>query len=111
MPDRKKELLEIDGREVAISNPDKIFFRAAGVTKLELVRYYLAVAEGALRGVRDRPMALKRYVHGAEGEFFFQKRAPESRPEWIDVGELKLPTGGSAPEVVVRGAAPLAWVG
>jgi DNA ligase D-like protein (predicted polymerase) len=110
MPDRKKELLEIDGREVAISNPDKIFFRAAGVTKLELVRYYLAVAEGALRGVRDRPMALKRYVHGAEGEFFFQKRAPESRPEWIDVVELKFPSGRSAHEVVVRDAAQLAWV-
>jgi DNA ligase D-like protein (predicted polymerase) len=110
MPDCKKELLEIDGREVAISNPDKIFFRAAGVTKLELVRYYLAVAEGALRGVRDRPMALKRYVHGAEGEFFFQKRAPESRPAWIDVVELKFPSGRSAHEVVVRDAAQLAWV-
>jgi DNA ligase D-like protein (predicted polymerase) len=80
------------------------------VTKLELVRYYLAVAEGALRGVRDRPMALKRYVDGAEGEFFFQKRAPENRPSWIDVVELRFPSGRSAREVVVRNAAQLAWV-
>jgi bifunctional non-homologous end joining protein LigD len=110
MAERKKELLEIDGREVAISNPDKLFFPAARVTKIELVRYYLAVAEGALRGVRDRPMALKRYVNGAEGEFFFQKRAPDPRPEWIDVVELKFPSGRSAHEVVVRRAAQLAWV-
>jgi DNA primase len=75
MAARKKELLAIDGQEVAISNPDKLYFREAGISKLELVQYYLAVAEGALRGVRDRPMALKRFVDGAEGEFFFQKRA------------------------------------
>jgi DNA ligase D-like protein (predicted polymerase) len=110
MAGRKKELLEIGGQEVAISNPDKLYFREAGVTKLELVRYYLAVAEGALRGVRDRPMALKRYVDGAEGEFFFQKRAPTSRPPWVDVVELKFPSGRSAEEVVVRNAAQLAWV-
>ncbi len=110
MSARNKELLQIAGREVAISNPDKLFFRAAGVTKLELVRYYLAVAEGALRGVRDRPMALKRFVDGAEGEPFFQKRAPQSRPPWIDVVELRFPSGRSAQEIVVRDAAQLAWV-
>jgi DNA ligase D-like protein (predicted polymerase) len=110
MPARKKELLEIAGREVAISNPDKVYFREAGITKLELVRYYLAVAEGALRGVRDRPMALKRYVDGAEGEFFFQKRAPASRPPWVDVVEINFPSGRSAHEIVVRDAAQLAWV-
>jgi DNA ligase D-like protein (predicted polymerase) len=110
MTARKKELLEIEGREVPISNPDKLYFRAAGVSKLELVQYYLAVAEGALRGVRDRPMALKRYVDGAEGEFFFQKRAPENRPPWIDVVELRFPSGRSAHEIVVRNAAQLVWV-
>jgi bifunctional non-homologous end joining protein LigD len=110
MASRKKELLSIAGQEVAISNPDKPYFRAAGVTKLDLVQYYLAVAEGALRGVRDRPMALKRFVNGAEGEFFFQKRAPDSRPPWIDVVELAFPSGRTAQEVVVRNAAQLAWV-
>jgi len=110
MATRKKELLRIDGRDVTISNPDKLYFREAGITKLELVRYYLAVAEGALRGVRDRPMALKRFVEGAEGEFFFQKRAPASRPPWIDVVELEFPSGRSAQEIVVRTAAQLAWV-
>src|ERR671923_960489 len=99
----------VSGREVPISNPDKVFF-ATGHTKLDLVRYYLAVSDGALRGVSGRPMALKRYVNGAEGEFFFQKRAPESRPAWVDVVELKFPSGRSAHEIVVRDAAQLAWV-
>jgi DNA ligase D-like protein (predicted polymerase) len=107
---RKKEVLEVAGREVAVSNPDKIFFPRAGISKLELVRYYLAVADGAVRGVRDRPMAMKRFIDGAEGEFFFQKRAPASRPPWIDVAELRFPSGRSAQEVVVRDAAQLAWV-
>jgi len=110
MAARTKELLRIDGREVAISNPDKLYFRDAGITKLELVQYYLAVVEGVLRGVRDRPMALKRYVDGAEGESFFQKRAPPSRPPWIEVVELRFPSGRTAEEVVVRDAAQLAWV-
>ncbi len=105
-----KEILEIGGREVAISNPAKVFFPRTGHTKLDLVRYYLAVADGALRGVRGRPMALKRYVNGAEGEFFFQKRAPKSRPEWIDTVELSFPSGRTAEEVVVNDAAQLAWV-
>jgi bifunctional non-homologous end joining protein LigD len=110
MAARKKELLRIAGQEVAISNPDKLYFRHAGITKLELVQYYLSVAEGALLGVRDRPMALKRFVDGADGEFFFQKRAPVSRPTWIDLVELKFPSGRSAQEIVLRNAAQLAWV-
>ncbi len=105
-----KELLLVEGREVAISNPEKLYFAAARITKLELVRYYLAVAEGALRAVRDRPMALKRYVDGVEGEAFYQKRAPASRPPWIDVVELRFPSGRSAHEIVLRNAAQLAWI-
>src|SRR6266571_5156279 len=98
------------GREVTITNPDKVFFPKTGHTKLDLVRYYLAVADGALRGVDGRPMALKRYPNGAEGEFFFQKRAPESRPDWIEIVELSFPSGRTANEVVVRDAAQLGWV-
>jgi DNA ligase D-like protein (predicted polymerase) len=109
MPSRK-EVLEISGREVIVSNPDKVFFPRTGHTKLDLVRYYLSVANGAVRGVAGRPMALKRYVNGAEGEFFFQKRAPTSRPDWIEVVELAFPSGRTAEEVVVRDAAQLAWV-
>src|SRR5205085_10471777 len=78
--------------------------------KIDLVRYYLAVADGALRGVARRPMALKRYVNGADGEFFFQKRAPESRPAWVEVVEISFPSGRTAHEVVVSDAAQLAWV-
>jgi DNA ligase D-like protein (predicted polymerase) len=106
----KKESLEIEGREVTITNPDKVFFAESGKTKMDLVRYYLAVAPGAIRGVAGRPMALKRFVNGAGGEFFFQKRAPESRPDWIEVVELSFPSGRTAQEVVVRDAAQLAWV-
>ncbi|MFI5063605.1 MAG: DNA polymerase domain-containing protein [Streptosporangiales bacterium] len=108
MADRK-EILEVAGREVAISNPGKVFFPRTGHTKLDLVRYYLSVADGALRGVDGRPMVLKRFVNGAEGEAFFQKRAPESRPDWIDTVELRFPSGRSAVEVVPRDAAALAW--
>jgi DNA ligase D-like protein (predicted polymerase) len=106
----KKEVLEVAGREVAVSNPEKVFFPRTGHTKLDLVRYYLAVAEGALRGVHGRPMALKRYVNGAEGEFFFQKRAPTSSPEWIETVELSFPSGRTAEEIVVRDAAQLVWI-
>ncbi|MGZ4155293.1 MAG: DNA polymerase domain-containing protein, partial [Actinomycetota bacterium] len=105
-----KEILEIDDREVTVSNPEKVFFPQTGRTKLDLVRYYLSVAEGALRGVGGRPMAMKRFVNGAEGDFFFQKRAPSSRPDWIEVVELAFPSGRTAHEVVVREAAQLAWV-
>jgi bifunctional non-homologous end joining protein LigD len=105
-----KELLEVDGREVAVSNPGKVFFPETGHTKLDLVRFYLAVADGALRGVGGRPMAMKRFVNGAAEAFFFQKRAPTSRPEWIEVAELRFPSGRTAQEVVVRDAAQLVWV-
>jgi len=105
-----KEILEVGGREVAISNPDKVFFPRTGHTKIDLVRYYLAVADGALRGAGARPMALKRYVHGAEGDFFFQKRAPKTKPEWIDTVELSFPSGRTAEEIVVNHPAQLAWV-
>jgi len=100
----------VAGRAVTISNPDKVFFPKSGHTKLDLVRYYVAVAEGALRGVGGRPMALKRFVNGAEGEAFFQKRAPTSRPEWIETVELSFPSGRTAEEIVVRDAAQLAWI-
>jgi bifunctional non-homologous end joining protein LigD len=106
----RKLVLDVAGREVTVSNPDKVYFPRTGHTKLDLVRYYLAVAEGALRGVAERPMALKRFVNGAEGEFFFQKRAPEKRPEWVETVELKFPSGRSAREIVVQDAAQLAWV-
>ncbi|MBV9324398.1 MAG: non-homologous end-joining DNA ligase [Chloroflexi bacterium] len=109
MPKRSVSL-EIEGREVAISNPDKVFFPRTGHTKLDLVNYYLAVADGAIRGVDGRPMALKRFVNGAEAEPFFQKRAPDSRPEWIETVELSYPSGRTAAEIVVRDAAQLIWV-
>src|SRR5918992_257809 len=109
MPASKK-ILEVAGREVAISNADKVFFPHTGHTKLDLVQYYVAVEDGALRGVRARPMAMKRFVNGAEGEFFFQKRAPKSRPEWIETVELSFPSGRTAEEVVVNDAAQLTWV-
>src|SRR6266436_1664138 len=106
----REEIIEAARRQVTISNPDKIFFPKSGHTKLDLVRYYVAVAEGALRGVGGRPMALKRFVNGAEGEAFFQKRAPTSRPEWIETVELSFPSGRTAEEIVVRDAAQLAWI-
>jgi bifunctional non-homologous end joining protein LigD len=106
----RKELLEIGGREVSISNPDKVYFPRAGHTKLDLVRYFVAVADGALTGVRGRPMALKRFVDGAEKEPFFQKRAPDNRPDWMRVATLTFPSGRTADELVVDEAAGLAWV-
>ncbi len=105
-----KMVLELAGHEVAISNPSKVFFPRAGLTKLDMVRYYLAVAPGALGGVRGRPMALKRFVNGAESEPFFQKRAPDKRPDWIGTVELRFPSGRTADEVVVMDEAGLAWV-
>jgi DNA ligase D-like protein (predicted polymerase) len=103
-------VLEVAGREVAITNPDKVFFPRAGYTKLDLAKYYVAVAEGALRGIAGRPFVLKRYVNGAEGEPFFQKRAPEQRPPWIETVELSFPSGRTASEIVVRDAAQLLWI-
>src|SRR5919109_837026 len=104
-----KRVLELAGHEVAISNSSKVYFPRAGVTKLDMVRYYLAVAPGALGGVAGRPMALKRFVNGAENEPFFQKRAPEKRPDFIQTVELSFPSGRTADEVVVTDEAALAW--
>ena len=110
MPGAKAEVIEVAGREVTVTNPDKVFFPRDGRTKIDLVRYYLSVADGALRGVADRPMALKRFVNGAEGQAFFQKRAPDKRPDFIGTVELKFPSGRTASEIVVDDAAALAWV-
>jgi bifunctional non-homologous end joining protein LigD len=109
MPD-PSEILQVEGREVTITNPGKVFFPRAGFTKHDLVRYYLAVADGAVRGVAGRPMALKRFVNGADSEAFFQKRAPSSRPDWIDTVVLSFPSGRTAEEVVVSDASQLVWV-
>jgi DNA ligase D-like protein (predicted polymerase) len=110
MPKSEKEILTVGGREVAVSNPSKVLFPAAGHTKLDVVRYYLAVADGALRAAGDRPNVLVRYPNGIEGEFFYQKRAPTSRPAWIEVVALSFPSGRIAEEVVPRDAAALAWM-
>jgi DNA ligase D-like protein (predicted polymerase) len=104
------EIVRIAGREVAVSNPGKVLFPKPGHTKLDLVRYYLAVADGALRGAGGRPNMLVRYPDGIEGEFFYQKRAPKSRPPWIEVVELRFPSGRAAEELVPRDAAALAWM-
>src|SRR5947209_327273 len=103
-------VLKAAGRDVVITNPDKVFFPHAGHTKLDLVKYYLAVAEGALRGIAGRPIVLKRYVNGAEHEPFFQKRAPAKHPEWVETVELRFPSGMTARQVVVRDAAQLLWI-
>jgi bifunctional non-homologous end joining protein LigD len=106
----KKMVLELAGREVSISNPGKVFFPRTGHTKLDMVQYYLAVAPGALGGVGGRPMALKRFVNGAENEAFFQKRAPAKRPDWVQTTELRFPSGRTADEIVVNDEAALAWI-
>ena len=105
------EVLSIEGREVQITHPDKPYFSAqAKVSKIELVRYYLSVAPGALAGIRDRPIVLKRFVNGAEGEAFYQKRAPTQRPSWLRTVTLSFPSGRTAEEIVVDDAAGLAWI-
>jgi DNA ligase D-like protein (predicted polymerase) len=105
-----QEILTIAGREIAISNPGKILFPQAGYTKRDVVDYYLAVADGALRAAGGRPNVLVRYVNGIDEEFFFQKRAPDSRPDWIEVATISFPSGRTADEVVPRDAAALAWM-
>jgi bifunctional non-homologous end joining protein LigD len=110
MPKSEQTVLEAAGREVAITNPDKIFFPQTGYTKLDLAKYYAAVADGALRGIEGRPFVLKRYVNGADKEPFFQKRAPENHPDWIETVELRFPSGRTASEIVIRNAAQLLWV-
>jgi bifunctional non-homologous end joining protein LigD len=104
------EVVKVDGREIQISNPRKVLFPHAGHTKLDLVRYYLAVSEGALRANGGRPNVLVRYPNGIDGEFFYQKRAPTARPPWIEVVSLRFPSGRSAEEVVPRDAATLVWM-
>src|SRR5258707_12851650 len=106
----EQEFLTVAGRELAISNPAKVLFPQAGYTKLDLVRYYIAVSEGALQGAGGRPNVLVRYPNGIDSEFFFQKRAPTARPPWIDVVALRFPSGRQAEEIVPRDAAALAWM-
>ncbi|HEV8658700.1 MAG TPA: non-homologous end-joining DNA ligase [Thermoanaerobaculia bacterium] len=110
MAKAEQTVLEAAGREVLITNPEKVFFPEAGYTKLDLAKYYAAVAEGALRGIAGRPIVLKRYVNGADHEPFFQKRAPEQHPDWIETVELRFPSGRTAREIVVRDAAQLLWI-
>ena len=106
----EQERLTVGGREVSISNPHKLLFPKAGYTKLDLVRYYLAVSEGALRGAGGRPNVLVRYPNGIDGEFFYQKRAPHARPSWIEVVTLSFPSGRTAEEVVPQDPAALVWM-
>ncbi len=109
--DSASEVLTIDGREVQITNPEKLYFSSqAKVTKLELVQYYLSVAPGALAGIQDRPVVLKRFVNGAEAEAFYQKRAPEKRPAWLRTVTLSFPSGRTAEEIVVDDTPGLAWI-
>lgn len=107
---KKRISIEVGGREVSVSSPDKPYFPAAGHTKLDLINYYIAVGEGAVRGIARRPIVLKRYVEGIDGDFFFQKRAPKSRPEWIETVSLKFPSGRTAEEVVLDHPAGLVWI-
>jgi len=105
------EVLSIEGRQVRITHSDKLYFSAqARISKLDLVRYYLSVAPGALAGIQDRPIVLKRFVNGAEGEAFYQKRAPGQRPPWLRTITLSFPSGRTAEELVVDDAAGLAWI-
>lgn len=103
-------VLEVAGREVTISNPAKLYFPEAGLTKLDLVHYYLAVADGALRGSGGRPNVMVRYADGIVGQGFYQKRVPETRPEWIETVTLRFPSGRTADEIVPRTPAHLAWM-
>ena len=104
-------VLALEGREVRVTHPDKLYFsRQARLTKLDLVRYFLSIAPGALGGIRDRPLVLKRFVDGAEGAPFYQKRAPSARPEWLRTVRLAFPSGRTAEELVVDDAAGLAFV-
>src|SRR2546427_10344493 len=105
------EVLSIEGREVQVTHPQKLYFsKQAKLSKLDLVRYYLSVAPGALAGIHDRPLVLKRFVAGAEGQAFYQKRAPAKRPAWLRTVTLSFPSGRTAEEVVVDDAAGLAWI-
>src|ERR1700704_2810282 len=105
------QVLSVEGREVQITHPDKLYFSSqALISKLDIVRYYLSVAPGALAGIRDRPIVLKRFVNGAEAEAFYQKRAPTNLPKWLRTSTLAFPSGRTAEELVVDDAAGLAWI-
>src|SRR5437763_16520013 len=105
------EVLSIEGREVRVTHPDKLYFsRQTKLSKLDLVRYYLSIAPGALAGIRDRPIVLKRFVNGADAEAFYQKRAPTERPSWLRTTTLSFPSGRTAEELVIDDAAGLAWI-
>src|SRR5499427_4689122 len=108
--ENERETVVVCGREISVTNPRKVLFPQAGHSKLDLVRYYLAVADGALRGAGGRPNVLVRYPNGIDGDYFYQKRAPEKRPVWLDAVELHFPSGRTAVEVVPRDAAALAWM-
>jgi DNA ligase D-like protein (predicted polymerase) len=112
MPKKENaEVLTIDGREVRVTNPEKLYFsRDVQLTKLDVVRYYLSIAPGAINGIRNRPIVLKRFVNGAEREPFYQKRAPENHPDWLRTVTLSFPSGRTAEEIVVDDAAGLAWI-
>src|SRR5437016_3727918 len=111
MNDDSAEVLSIEGREVRVTHPGKLYFsKQTKLSKLDLVRYYLSIAPGALAGIQDRPLVLKRFVNGAEGEAFYQKRAPAERPSWLRTVTLSFPSGRTAEEIVVDDAAGLAWI-
>src|SRR5215475_9378291 len=104
-------MLLVEGREVRVTHPEKLYFsKQVKLSKLDIVRYYLSIAPGALAGIRDRPVVLKRFVDGAEGEAFYQKRAPSQRPDWLRTVTLSFPSGRKADEIVVDDAAGLAWI-
>jgi len=105
------EAITVDGREVRVTHPDKPYFtKQTKLSKIDIVRYFLSVAPGALRGIQDRPIVLKRFVNGAEAEAFYQKRAPSDTPEWIRTVTLSFPSGRTAQEIVIDNAAGLAWI-
>src|SRR5580692_5019007 len=109
--EEEAELLSIDGHQVRVTHPDKLYFsKQTKLSKLDVVRYYLSIAPGALTGIRDRPLVLKRFVNGAEGDAFYQKRAPTDRPSWLRTVTLAFPSGRTAEELVVDDAAGLAWI-
>src|ERR1700716_673901 len=109
--EEEAEVLSIEGRQVRVTHPDKLYLsRETKLSKLDLVRYYLSIAPGALTGIRNRPIVLKRFVNGAEGEAFYQKRAPTDRPAWLRTVTLAFPSGRTAEEIVVDDAAGLAWI-
>jgi bifunctional non-homologous end joining protein LigD len=101
--------IEVAGREVRLSNPDKVFFPEAGHTKLDLANYYLEVADAAVLHLRERPTTMKRFVDGAAGDFFFQKRVPKGAPDWLETATVRFPSGRSARELVANDAAHLVW--